>query len=125
MSANYSSRCYFVLVFLIVYFDMEVGGEDIGRIEFELRADVVPKTAENFRQLVSHVRACHKYKDKAKRRRCGWTNSRLLFASIIGHSALAKPALDTRAVPFTVSFLNSCARGTFTRHSSRFLFNDI
>ena len=32
---------------------MEVGGEDVGRIEFELRADVVPKTAENFRQLVS------------------------------------------------------------------------
>ena len=30
---------------------MEVGGEDVGRIEFELRADVVPKTAENFRQL--------------------------------------------------------------------------
>lgn len=38
---------------LAVFFDMEVGGEDIGRIEFELRADVVPKTAENFRQLVS------------------------------------------------------------------------
>eukprot|EP00522_Entomoneis_paludosa_P014050 CAMPEP_0172454752 /NCGR_PEP_ID=MMETSP1065-20121228/11646_1 /TAXON_ID=265537 /ORGANISM="Amphiprora paludosa, Strain CCMP125" /LENGTH=202 /DNA_ID=CAMNT_0013207133 /DNA_START=99 /DNA_END=707 /DNA_ORIENTATION=- len=34
-----------------VFFDMEVGGEDVGRIEFELRADVVPKTAENFRQL--------------------------------------------------------------------------
>jgi len=34
-----------------VYFDMEVGGEDVGRIEFELRADVAPKTAENFRQL--------------------------------------------------------------------------
>mmetsp|Transcript_3949 Transcript_3949/g.5907 ORF Transcript_3949/g.5907 Transcript_3949/m.5907 type:complete len:206 (-) Transcript_3949:119-736(-) len=34
-----------------VYFDMEVGGEDVGRITFELRADVVPKTAENFRQL--------------------------------------------------------------------------
>jgi cyclophilin family peptidyl-prolyl cis-trans isomerase len=31
---------------------MEVGGEDVGRIEFELRADVVPETAENFRQLV-------------------------------------------------------------------------
>ena len=31
-----------------VYFDMEVGGEDVGRITFELRADVVPKTAENF-----------------------------------------------------------------------------
>ncbi|KAG7338868.1 cyclophilin type peptidyl-prolyl cis-trans isomerase [Nitzschia inconspicua] len=34
-----------------VYFDMEVGGEDVGRITFELRADVVPKTAENFRAL--------------------------------------------------------------------------
>eukprot|EP00986_Skeletonema_menzelii_P015146 scaffold11074_cov111-Skeletonema_menzelii.AAC.2 len=34
-----------------VYFDMEVGGNDVGRIVFELRADVAPKTAENFRQL--------------------------------------------------------------------------
>jgi len=31
-----------------VYFDMDVGGEDVGRITFELRADVAPKTAENF-----------------------------------------------------------------------------
>jgi cyclophilin family peptidyl-prolyl cis-trans isomerase len=30
---------------------MDVGGEDLGRITFELRADVAPKTAENFRQL--------------------------------------------------------------------------
>jgi len=34
-----------------VFFDMEVGGEDVGRITFELREDVVPKTAENFRAL--------------------------------------------------------------------------
>jgi cyclophilin family peptidyl-prolyl cis-trans isomerase len=34
-----------------VYFDMEVGGEDVGRVTMELRADVAPKTAENFRQL--------------------------------------------------------------------------
>jgi peptidyl-prolyl isomerase F (cyclophilin D) len=34
-----------------VYFDMEVGGKEVGRITFELRADVVPKTAENFRAL--------------------------------------------------------------------------
>mmetsp|Transcript_15867 Transcript_15867/g.23567 ORF Transcript_15867/g.23567 Transcript_15867/m.23567 type:complete len:204 (-) Transcript_15867:129-740(-) len=34
-----------------VYFDMEVGGDPVGRIVFELRADVAPKTAENFRQL--------------------------------------------------------------------------
>jgi cyclophilin family peptidyl-prolyl cis-trans isomerase len=30
---------------------MEVGGEDVGRITFELRSDTVPKTAENFRAL--------------------------------------------------------------------------
>lgn len=34
-----------------VYFDMDVGGEDAGRIIFELRKDVAPKTAENFRAL--------------------------------------------------------------------------
>jgi peptidyl-prolyl isomerase F (cyclophilin D) len=34
-----------------VYFDMSVGGKVAGRIVMELRADVVPKTAENFRQL--------------------------------------------------------------------------
>ena len=28
----------------IVYFDMEVGGNDVGRVTFELRADVAPKT---------------------------------------------------------------------------------
>eukprot|EP00993_Chasmostoma_nieuportense_P004526 NODE_5191_length_686_cov_29.064401_g5028_i0.p1 GENE.NODE_5191_length_686_cov_29.064401_g5028_i0~~NODE_5191_length_686_cov_29.064401_g5028_i0.p1 ORF type:complete len:199 (+),score=33.02 NODE_5191_length_686_cov_29.064401_g5028_i0:54-599(+) len=35
----------------IVFFDMTVGGSSAGRIEFELFADVVPKTAENFRAL--------------------------------------------------------------------------
>ena len=34
-----------------VYFDMEADGEKLGRITFELRSDVVPKTAENFRVL--------------------------------------------------------------------------
>jgi peptidyl-prolyl cis-trans isomerase A (cyclophilin A) len=34
-----------------VFFDMQVGDEDVGRITFELRADVAPKTVENFRQL--------------------------------------------------------------------------
>jgi len=34
-----------------VFFDMEVGGEELGRITFELRADVAPKTTENFRAL--------------------------------------------------------------------------
>ncbi|KAJ8664210.1 hypothetical protein QAD02_010812 [Eretmocerus hayati] len=34
-----------------VFFDIEVGGLPIGRITFELYADVCPKTAENFRAL--------------------------------------------------------------------------
>merc|ERR1712110_1231639 len=34
-----------------VYFDITAHGEDVGRVVMELRADVVPKTAENFRCL--------------------------------------------------------------------------
>ena len=35
----------------VVFFDISIGGSPRGRIEMELRADVVPKTAENFRAL--------------------------------------------------------------------------
>jgi len=35
----------------IVFFDMEINGKLAGRIEMTLRADIVPKTAENFRTL--------------------------------------------------------------------------
>ncbi|KAK3606667.1 hypothetical protein CHS0354_020929 [Potamilus streckersoni] len=35
----------------IVFFDISIGQVEVGRIKFELFADVVPKTAENFRQL--------------------------------------------------------------------------
>jgi len=34
-----------------VFFDVSAGGEPLGRITFELRPDVVPRTAENFRAL--------------------------------------------------------------------------
>ncbi|XP_005736474.1 peptidyl-prolyl cis-trans isomerase A-like [Pundamilia nyererei] len=35
----------------VVYFDIAADNEPLGRISFELNADVVPKTAENFRAL--------------------------------------------------------------------------
>jgi len=35
----------------VVFFDVAIGGAPAGRIEFTLYADVVPKTAENFRAL--------------------------------------------------------------------------
>jgi len=34
-----------------VFFDITADGENVGRIVFELRADIAPKTAENFRAL--------------------------------------------------------------------------
>ena len=34
-----------------VFFDISIGGSPAGRITFELRKDMVPKTAENFRCL--------------------------------------------------------------------------
>eukprot|EP00903_Cladosiphon_okamuranus_P006870 g6691.t1 len=34
-----------------VFFDINIGGAAAGRVVMELRADAVPKTAENFRQL--------------------------------------------------------------------------
>eukprot|EP00051_Salpingoeca_urceolata_P027070 m.479915 g.479915 ORF g.479915 m.479915 type:complete len:177 (+) comp21632_c0_seq1:1185-1715(+) len=35
----------------VVFFDIQIGGSDVGRIKMELFADTCPKTAENFRQL--------------------------------------------------------------------------
>jgi len=37
-----------------VYFDIKIGSQFVGRITMVLRRDVVPKTAENFRQLCTH-----------------------------------------------------------------------
>lgn len=39
-----------------VYLDITIGGRESGRITIELRADVVPRTAENFRALCTGER---------------------------------------------------------------------
>jgi len=36
-----------------VYFDIAIDGQPAGRIVLELRSDIAPKTAENFRQLAT------------------------------------------------------------------------
>jgi hypothetical protein len=36
---------------VVVFFDIEIGGRDVGRIEMTLANNVVPKTVENFRCL--------------------------------------------------------------------------
>ena len=35
----------------VVFFDLQIGTYKAGRVKMELFADVVPKTAENFRQM--------------------------------------------------------------------------
>merc|ERR1711987_39066 len=42
---------YFTMANPVCYFDMTADGAPLGRIEMTLRADVAPKTAENFRAL--------------------------------------------------------------------------
>jgi len=45
-----------------VFFDMTVGGQDVGRIEIGLFGGTVPKTAENFRQLALKEKVGEGYK---------------------------------------------------------------
>ncbi|XP_052419072.1 peptidyl-prolyl cis-trans isomerase [Carassius gibelio] len=39
-----------------VFFDITAGDKELGRVVMELRADVVPRTTENFRQLCTGQR---------------------------------------------------------------------
>lgn len=42
----------------VVFFDIAFGDVPAGRVKFELFSDVVPKTAENFRQLCTGEHKC-------------------------------------------------------------------
>lgn len=45
----------------VVFFDITIGGSPKGRIEMELRADIVPKTADNFRCLCTGEKGVGRY----------------------------------------------------------------
>ena len=48
----FKAACFYEIVFCgQVFFEFSIGGANAGRVEFTLFADVVPKTAENFRAL--------------------------------------------------------------------------
>ena len=40
----------------VVFFDIEISGDKVGRVEFTLRDDLCPKTCENFRALCTGER---------------------------------------------------------------------
>lgn len=42
----------------VVFLDVSVGGASPERLVFELRSDVVPRTAENFRALCTGEKVC-------------------------------------------------------------------
>lgn len=68
----------------VVFFDITADGKPLGRIEMTLRADVVPKTAENFR----YVDYCGSF---------GWKWKLKKHASITERCALERKVSDTRA----------------------------
>lgn len=37
----------------ITFFDITIGGQPIGRVVFKLYSDLVPRTAENFREWIN------------------------------------------------------------------------
>lgn len=45
----------------VVFFDVTIGGLPAGRIKMELFADIVPRTAENFRLDLHHPRLVGSY----------------------------------------------------------------
>jgi hypothetical protein len=59
LQQSFSSRLQYTIMSTenpVVFFDISIGGSPKGRIEMELRADVVPKTAEVSVCLVSTLR---------------------------------------------------------------------
>lgn len=54
----------------ITYFDITIGGKPAGRIVFRLYSDLVPKTAENFRESICLIFAAAKDRAETSMHRC-------------------------------------------------------
>ena len=66
-----------------VFFDMEIGGRPAGRIEMELFADSVPKTAENFRALCTGEKVGEKVVLQLQRWRIKKSKNRAVWSCFI------------------------------------------
>lgn len=102
----------------VVYFDVSIDNRPAGRIEFTLRADVVPRTAENFRcALISFLQymrdTCETYHLHLSSQIIFlWTS----FYHFQEHYAPEREARlwrtsGTKALCFTELFLTSWSRG--------------
>lgn len=108
----------------ITYFDITIDGKPVGRIIFSLYADLVPKTAENFRTSFSN--RCWFASDPSSGALCtgekgiGNSGKPLSYVGSKFHRVIKGyvrlPLLNqsiemrTRLDPFVLSLLGSCAK---------------
>ncbi len=88
----------------VVFFDIAIGGQPAGRIEMTLRADICPKTVENFRYGIVGVFLVSSL--PMSQLSFSWMFSIELFALVKSPPHLRSWA--TRAHASTVSSLTSC-----------------
>ena len=79
-----------------VYLEVTADGEDLGRVEIELFDDLVPRTAENFRQLCT-VEPGFGYKGSKVTRKTSKNISTKIFAGSPDHPQLHDPGRRLRA----------------------------
>ena len=92
----------------IVFFDITIGGDQAGRIEMELRKDIVPITAENFRCLCTGEKGT------------GKSGKLLHFKSSQFHSVIQESALNQGSVLKGGDFINGNGTGSESIYGKQF-----